>query len=52
MMHNDESETMHKIPFITDLACITEKTVHPINSDLVNNQQHRSISYKRRNIIV
>ena len=26
MMHNDECQAMHKIPFITDLACITEKS--------------------------
>lgn len=26
MMHNDECQAMNKIPSITDLACITEKS--------------------------
>lgn len=39
MMHNDECQAMHKIPFITDFAYITEK------SEINNHQSKESGTY-------
>lgn len=49
---NAKYQYMDKIPLIRYLVCKLEETINPIDTQFINNESHRHIANKRRDIVV
>ena len=49
---NTKYQNMDKIPLIRYLVGILKKTINPIDTQFINNENHRHIANQRRDIVI
>lgn len=49
---NTKYQYMDKIPLIRYLVGILKETINPIDTQFINNESHRHITYQGRNVII